>query len=115
MASQPGDEAHTMGMDQSVLLVSKLGMKTLELIPDPHGFGDLIPKNNNLISGDKPASKSGTIAATYPHPHPLTFTLALTLRRALADDDEGIAGDLEHGAQGLLGRQGQVGSRPLAS
>ena len=48
MAFQPGDENGTLGMDQTVVLTTRRGIKIFELIVNRHG--DLEPKDNDLPS-----------------------------------------------------------------
>ena len=51
MATQPGDESHTEGMDGTVLISLMRGVKQLEIIRGR--FNEWEPKDNSLLSGGK--------------------------------------------------------------
>lgn len=51
MATQPGDESHTEGMDGTVLISLLRGVKQLEIIRGR--FNEWEPKDNSLLSGGK--------------------------------------------------------------
>lgn len=48
MAAQPGDQAHVAGMDFTVVLHMRRGVKAIELC-GPNKWGDLEPKDNSLL------------------------------------------------------------------